>query len=69
VGAAGARLGQVCGDCAGKRKVVVLLLKRSDVVCEYPMRAMMEQHLKTGAEATILVTKVSAGYRAVGHDC
>ncbi|KAL4447628.1 hypothetical protein ABPG75_004847 [Micractinium tetrahymenae] len=31
----------------------------SDVVCEYPMKQLLEQHLRTGAEGTILVTKVS----------
>lgn len=31
---------------------------RSDVVCEYPMKELLEQHLRTGAEGTILVTKV-----------
>lgn len=31
----------------------------SDVVCEYPMKEMLQRHLATGAEATILVTKVS----------
>ncbi|KAI7837580.1 hypothetical protein COHA_008593 [Chlorella ohadii] len=31
----------------------------SDVVCEYPMKEMLQRHVSTGAEATILVTKVS----------
>ena len=31
----------------------------SDVICEYPLAQMMAFHLKTGAEATILVTKVT----------
>lgn len=30
----------------------------SDVICEYPLREMMEFHRARGAEATILVTKV-----------
>ncbi|KAL4539480.1 hypothetical protein Ndes2437B_g02148 [Nannochloris sp. 'desiccata'] len=31
----------------------------SDVICEYPLREMLEFHKKTGAEASILVTKVT----------
>ncbi|EFN59637.1 hypothetical protein CHLNCDRAFT_133102 [Chlorella variabilis] len=38
---------------------VPFFVLNSDVVCGYPMKQMMEAHLRTGAEATILVTKVS----------
>lgn len=31
----------------------------SDVICEYPLSDMLEHHKRTGAEATILVTKVT----------
>lgn len=31
----------------------------SDVICEYPLTQMLEFHKKSGAEATILVTKVT----------
>jgi len=31
---------------------------RSDVVCEYPLKDMLAYHLKSGGEATILVTRV-----------
>jgi mannose-1-phosphate guanylyltransferase len=31
----------------------------SDVICEYPLLEMLDFHKKTGAEATILVTKVT----------
>jgi mannose-1-phosphate guanylyltransferase len=31
----------------------------SDVICEYPLTEMLEFHKKTGAEASILVTKVT----------
>lgn len=37
---------------------VPFFVLNSDVVCEYPLKEMMEQHIKTGAEGTILVTKV-----------
>jgi mannose-1-phosphate guanylyltransferase len=30
----------------------------SDVVCEYPLKEMLDYHRARGAEATILVTKV-----------
>lgn len=38
---------------------VPFFVLNSDVVCEYPMKQLMEAHLRTGAEATILVTKVT----------
>ena len=41
---------------------------RSDVVCEYPMKEMLQRHLATGAEATILVTKASWGLYRVLHE-
>ncbi len=42
----------------------------SDVICEYPLKEMMEQHIKSKAEATILVTKVEdpSKYGVVVHD-
>ena len=36
-----------------------LPLPRSDVICEYPLKDMLDFHLARGAEATILVTKVN----------
>lgn len=34
------------------------ILMNSDVICEFPLREMIQQHKDTGAEATLLVTKV-----------
>jgi mannose-1-phosphate guanylyltransferase len=36
-----------------------MLLMRSDVICDYPLKEMLDFHLARNAEATILVTKVS----------
>lgn len=38
----------------------------SDVVCEYPLKEMLEFHRARGAESTILVTKVRG--LQVGHE-
>ena len=35
-----------------------MLVCRSDVICEFPLREMLAFHKKTGAEGTILVTQV-----------
>lgn len=42
----------------------------SDVICEYPLKEMMDFHNKSGAEATILVTKVDdpSKYGVVVYD-
>jgi mannose-1-phosphate guanylyltransferase len=42
----------------------------SDVICEYPLKEMMDKHVASGAEATILVTKVEdpSKYGVVVHD-
>ena len=33
----------------------------SDVICDFPLKDMLEFHKEKGAEATILVTKVCHG--------
>jgi NDP-sugar pyrophosphorylase family protein len=38
--------------------LLLLLLLNSDVVCEYPLKEMLDYHRARGAESTILVTKV-----------
>eukprot|EP00922_Rhytidocystis_sp_ex-Travisia-forbesii_P056831 GHVS01084065.1.p1 GENE.GHVS01084065.1~~GHVS01084065.1.p1 ORF type:complete len:371 (-),score=63.69 GHVS01084065.1:467-1579(-) len=42
----------------------------SDVICEFPYTAMLAEHAVTGAEATILVTRVDkpSAYGVVVHD-
>lgn len=57
--------------CCSCPDMITMLLSccpmRSDVVCEYPMKEMLQRHLATGAEATILVTKASRGLCRAPH--
>jgi len=36
----------------------MIFVFNSDVICEYPLKEMINQHVASGAEGTIMLTKV-----------
>lgn len=57
-------------DILDKGNGAPFFVLNSDVICEYPLKKMLEMHKKSNAEATILVTKVEdpSKYGVVVYD-